>query len=29
MDSLKIIGAADADNTVVSLVENPKSEKGL
>ena len=28
MDSLKIICAADADNTIVSLVEVPKFEKG-
>ena len=28
MDSLKIIGAADADNTIVSLAEVPKFEKG-
>ena len=28
MDSLKIICAADADNTIVSLVEIPKFEKG-
>ena len=28
MDSLKIICASDADNTIVSLVEVPKFEKG-
>ena len=28
MESLKIICAADADNTIVSLVEVPKFEKG-
>ena len=28
MDSLKIICAADADNTIVSLVKVPKFEKG-
>ena len=28
MDSLKIICAADADNTIVSLSEVPKFEKG-
>ena len=28
MESLKIICAADADNTIVSLVEIPKFEKG-
>ena len=28
MDSLKIICAADADNTIVSLGEVPKFEKG-
>ena len=28
MDSLKIICAADADNTIVSLIEVPKFEKG-
>lgn len=29
MDSLEIIGAADADNTIVSLGEVPKFEKSL
>lgn len=28
MESLKIISAADADNTIVSLVKVPKFEKG-
>ena len=28
MESLEIISAADADNTIVSLVEVPKFEKG-
>ena len=28
MESLKIICAADADNTIVSLIEVPKFEKG-
>ena len=28
MDSLKIICAADTENTIVSLVEVPKFEKG-
>ena len=28
MDSLKIICSADADNTIVSLTEVPKFEKG-